>query len=140
MIEGIFSLTFPLSYPVLLFSLTLVFCLILLFVGTLSSFFFIVLVQCGILRLKPIADLLHAICIHLWPDLPGRVTKHLQESFPVEVRGTLPKKGIYLFHPHGLLSMAHMTNIGQKAFSNWPVKAIRGCVCPRSVSRDEEGS
>lgn len=126
MIEGIFSITFPLSYPVLLFSLTVVFCLTLLFIGTISSLFFLMLVMSGILRLKPIADLIHAICIHLWPDLPGRVKKHLQESFPVVVKGTLPKQGIYLFHPHGLLSMAHMTNIGQKAFSNWPVKAIRG--------------
>lgn len=126
MIEGIFSTTFPLSYPIVLFSLTVVFCLTLLFVGTMSSFFFLVLVQCGILRLKPIADLVHVVCNHLWPDLAGRVKKHLQESFPVVVKGTLPPQGIYLFHPHGLISMAHMTNIGQKAFSNWPVKAIRG--------------
>ena len=126
MIEGIFSLTFPLSYPVLLISITLVFCLTLLFIGTMSSFFFIVLVQCGILRLKPIADLLHAVCTHLWPDLSGRVKENLLKSFPVEVKGTLPRKGIYLFHPHGLISMAHMVNIGQKAFSNWPVKTIRG--------------
>lgn len=126
MIEGIFSITFPLSYPVLLFSLTVVVCLAFLFIGTMSAFFFVFLVQSGILRLKPIADLLHAVCIHLWPDLPGKIQKHLKESFPVIVKSTLPPKGIYLFHPHGLLSMAHMTNIGQKAFSNWPVKAIRG--------------
>jgi len=46
----------------------------------------------------------------------------------VNVTGTLPEKGIYLFHPHGLLTTAHMMNIGIKSVSNWPVKAIRGTI------------
>jgi len=126
MIEGIFRLTFPLSYPVLLASLTIVLCLSILILGSFSSLCFILLVQCGVLRLKPISDLLHTVCVHLWPDLPERIIANLRASFPVEVKGTLPAKGIYLFHPHGLISMAHMFNIGIKTASNWPVKAIRG--------------
>jgi len=126
MIEGIFRLTFPLSYPVLLISITIAICLSILILGSISSVFFILLVQCGVLRLKPISDLLHAICVHLWPDLPDRIIENLRASFPVEVKGTLPPQGIYLFHPHGIISIAHMMNIGVKSVSNWPVKAIRG--------------
>jgi hypothetical protein len=83
-------------------------------------------VQCGILRLKPITDILQSICTLLWPDIHERIVANLQKSFPVEVKGTLPEKGIYLFHPHGMFSMAHMMNIGLKSISNWPVKSIRG--------------
>ena len=126
MIEGIFRLTFPLSYPILLLSITIVLCISILCIGTLSSVFFVFLVQSGILRLKPIADLLQGIVHYLWPDVTDRIIRNLRTSFPVDVRGTLPPQGIYLFHPHGLLSMAHMTNIGIKSVSNWPVKAIRG--------------
>ena len=96
MIEGIFRLTFPLSYPVLLFSLTIAICISFLLLGSISSFFFILLVQCGVLRLKPITDLLHAICVHLWPDLPDRIIENLRASFPVEVKGTLPEQ-VYIF-------------------------------------------
>jgi len=42
------------------------------------------------------------------------------------VHGTLPKKGIFIFHPHGFITTAHMVNIGIKSVSNWPVKNIRG--------------
>ena len=126
MIDGIFRLTFPLSYPVLLFSLTIVICISFLFLGSISSFFFILLVQCGVLRLKPITDILHTICVYLWPDLPDRIIENLRASFPIEVKGTLPEQGIYLFHPHGLLTTAHMVNIGIKSVSNWPVKDIQG--------------
>jgi len=58
--------------------------------------------------------------------LPERILANLKASFPVEVKGTLPPKGIYLFHPHGVITTAHMVNIGLNAVSNWPVKAIRG--------------
>ena len=126
MIDGIFRLTFPLSYPLLLLSLTIVFCIIVVCLGTFSSLCFLLLVQCGLLRLKPITDLLHAICIHISPDLPEKITANLRESFPVKVTGTLPSKGIYLFHPHGLITLSHMINIGLKYVSNWPVKEIRG--------------
>jgi len=70
--------------------------------------------------------MLHSICLVFWPEVPGRITENLRKSFPVDIRGTLPPKGIYLFHPHGMFSMAHMTNIGLKSISNWPVKSIRG--------------
>jgi len=126
MIEGIFRLTFPLSYPILIFGLSIAVCISILFFGSISCITFILLIQSGVLRLKPITDLLHVICVHLWPDLPDRIIANLRKSFPVNVTGTLPEKGIYLFHPHGLLSMAHMTNVGLKSISNWPVKAIRG--------------
>jgi len=125
MIEGIFRYTFPISYPILLSCISLTLLLSILFLGTVSSLIFVGLVQCGVLRLKPFADLLHVVCVHLWPDLPDRIIANLRASFPVEY-GTLPEKGIYLFHPHGLLSLAHMANIGLKSVSNWPVKEIRG--------------
>jgi len=51
--------------------------------------------------------------------------EHIRASFPVEY-GSLPEKGIYLFHPHGVISIAHMTNIGLNSVSNWPVKNIQG--------------
>jgi hypothetical protein len=70
--------------------------------------------------------MLHSICIRLWPTLPERILANLKTSFPVEVKGTLPEKGIYLFHPHGVITSAHMINIGLNSVSNWPVKAIRG--------------
>lgn len=126
MIDGIFRLTFPLSYPILLLSITIVLCISILCIGTLSSVFFIFLLQSGILRLKPIADAVQTVVHYVWPDVTDRIIHNLRESFPVDVRGKLPPQGIYLFHPHGLISMAHMTNIGIKSVSNWPVKAIRG--------------
>lgn len=126
MIEGIFRLTFPLSYPILMLGVVISFFTLLIFLGTLSSVTFLILLQCGVLRLKPITDVLHKVCTTLWPDLPDRIIDNLKKSFPVELKGTLPDKGIYLFHPHGLLSLAHMTNIGIKSVSNWPVKSIRG--------------
>ena len=126
MIEGIFRLTFPLSYPVLLIGFTVATCMCFIFFGTMSSLFLLFLINSGVLRLKPFADLIHVVCRHLCPDLSDRILKNLRKSFPVEVKGTLPPKGIYMFHPHGLVSMAHMTNIGIKSVSNWPVKNIRG--------------
>jgi hypothetical protein len=48
-------------------------------------------------------------------------------SFPVECVGTTPKKGIYLFHPHGLLSMTHGLHIGSY-LTKWPERNIAGTV------------
>lgn len=126
MVDGIFRLTFPLSYPILMLGVVVSFFILIIFIGTLSSLTFLILIQCGILRLKPITDLLHSICIAIWPDLPERIIENLKKSFPVEIMGTLPDKGIYLFHPHGVLTLAHMINIGLPSISNWPVKNIQG--------------
>jgi len=71
-------------------------------------------------------DLLHTITIYLWPDSIDKLTRNIQSSFPVEVKGILPPKGIYLFHPHGMITLAHMMNVGIKSVSHWPVKSIRG--------------
>lgn len=126
MIEGIFRLTFPLSYPVLLISIFIAITLSIVFLGSISSIFLLILLNSGILRLKPITDLLHDICIYIWPEIQEKLTANIRSSFPVEVKGTLPPKGIYLFHPHGLITTAHMMNMGIKSVSHWPVKDIRG--------------
>ena len=126
MIEGIFRLTFPLSYPVLLISIFIAITLSIVFLGSISSIFLLILLNSGILRLKPITDLLHDICIYVWPGIQEKLIGNLRASFPVEVKGTLPPKGIYLFHPHGLITTAHMMNMGIKSVSHWPVKDIRG--------------
>ena len=126
MIEGIFRLTFPLSYPILLISIFITVTLSIIFLGSISSLFLLILLNSGILRLKPITDLLDYICTYISPRFKDILIGNLRSSFPVEVKGTLPPKGIYLFHPHGLITTAHMFNIGIKSVSHWPVKDIRG--------------
>jgi hypothetical protein len=126
MIDGIFRISIPVSYPVLMITIFVIAIFSILFLSTLSTVFLLILVQGGILRLKPITDLLDSICNYVLPELKETIIANTKASFPVIVKGTLPRKGIYLFHPHGVITTTHMVNIGINPVSNWPVKNIRG--------------
>ena len=79
----------------------------------------------GIIRIQPLLEFFHKLIIFICPTAYERLSKNLYDSYPVEVIGNLPVKGIYLFHPHGLYSTAHMFHTASP-FTNWPVRNIRG--------------
>jgi len=63
---------------------------------------------------------------YMFQNYTPTVKKNIQKVFPV-IGGGASKQGIYLFHPHGLFSIAHAFHIGS-TMTEWPVKKIKGTV------------
>lgn len=121
---GFLTTNFPLSYFMLIFGFLVGIGASAVLFGSLSLFLGLVLVWFGILRILPIVEFCSRILNAIFPGMLETVEKNIGESFPVEPNG-YRKKGIYIFHPHGLFSLAHFFHVGTD-LTKWPIRSIRG--------------
>jgi len=121
---NIFTLTFPVSYMMLLFGLIIGAGIAIIFFGSVSFMFAGILILMGVVRILPLLELIHKIILILFPETIERMSKNIGKSFPVVQTESL-KKGIYIFHPHGMFSLAHFFHVGS-GLTKWPQRPIRG--------------
>jgi len=121
----IFASIFPTSYLVLLFGLIIGLCISFTVFSTLSLIVVFIFMYMGVIRLRPFLELFDTCFYKLFPHEYKSLISNVKASFPVRVVDTLPHKGIYLIHPHGLLTMAHIMHVGTR-LTNWPERNIKG--------------
>jgi hypothetical protein len=121
---GFLTTNFPLSYFMLIFGFLIGIGASAVIFGSVSLLIGLFLVWFGILRILPIVEACSRVLNGLFPGVLDTIEKNIGDSFPVEAKG-YTKKGIYIFHPHGLFSLAHFFHIGTD-FTEWPVRPIRG--------------
>ena len=96
-----------------------------IFCGTVAFVTILVAMHFGVIKLLPISHFINTVVSSLFPVECERFKDNYKESFPVVIHSKLPDKGIYLYHPHGLYTMAHISHISTK-YTEWPVRNIRG--------------
>ena len=123
---NIFTLTLPVSYMILLFGLIIGAGIAVIFFSSISLFFAAVLILMGVIRITPLLELIHKIIAVVFPQTIETMCKNIGRSFPIDEHGPL-KRGIYIFHPHGMFSLAHFFHIGS-SLTEWSYRPIRGTV------------
>lgn len=92
--------------------------------GSISIAFAIILIMCGIIRIKPIIEIANTVLNWFFPKINTKMAENLRQSFPIT--GEFPEeRGIYIFHPHGLFSLAHFFHVGTQV-TDWPIREICG--------------
>jgi hypothetical protein len=121
---NLFGAFFPTSYLFILVGLCIGFFVSFLMFGTVSVLLLFFLLYVGALRIKPFIDLLHKGIQYIFPNTCKAIRGNIAKSFPVKW-DILPKKGIYLMHPHGLFNISQGMHIGTH-FTGWPERNIKG--------------
>jgi hypothetical protein len=123
----IWALGFPLTYYIVIFGFLVGACVSAVLVGTFSVAILWIFVVLGILRILPLLELLGRVFEAVFPGVKETIQENLKESFPIHGEPDKdPNKGaIYMWHPHGVFSMAHFFHIGTR-FTDWPVRPIHG--------------
>ena len=121
---SLLTVSFPLSYMMLLFGFLIGVGISVMFLGSIGVGLAIFLMWFGVLRVLPIVEWFSKAMDILWPGVLEGLEKNIHESFPVEGKGhTGP--AIYMFHPHGLFSISHYFHIGSR-ITNWKIRDIQG--------------
>ena len=121
---NLFGAFFPTTYILMLASLVVGFILAFLMFGTVSVIGFLFLLNLGVIRIKPIIDLIHSYIQYVFPSTCKAIRENIRASFPVTVCDSLPQKGIYMIHPHGLFSMSQGMHVCTN-FTDWPERNIK---------------
>lgn len=124
---NLFYQTYPLSLFILLFGFIIGIGISIVFFGSLSFIVVLFLLCIGSLRIMPMLNFMNNILNKLFPDQIKLFSKNIKTSFPVYYSKDFDhsKKYIYLFHPHGLLSLSHYLNIGTN-LTNWKDRETNG--------------
>jgi hypothetical protein len=118
--------TYPMSLMTASFLFLLGILLSTFFVNLFFISFVIFLLYTDCLTIVPLLRYLEVFLTYIFQNYIPTIKKNIQKVFPVESKGGL-KQGIYLFHPHGLFSIAHAFHVGS-TMTEWPVKKIKGTV------------
>jgi hypothetical protein len=121
---NLFGAFFPTTYILMLASLVVGFILAFVMFGTVSVLGFLFLLNLGVIRIKPIIDLIHTYIEYIFPSTCKVIRENIRASFPVTVCESLPEKGIYIIHPHGLFSMSQGMHVCTN-FTDWPERNIK---------------
>jgi hypothetical protein len=124
---NLFAALFPSSYIFILLGICIGFIVSFVTFGIVSVGMIFILLYIKVLRIKPVIDLLNSSIEYFLPNTCKALRKNIAQSFPVRVMGSLPKKGIYLMHPHGLYNISQGLHIGSD-FTEWPERNIKGTV------------
>ena len=123
--DDIFRAMLPISFPVIM---TLSFLCVFLLNPILIPFVFL-LQYLRVLTITPYIYLINTLLPKFFPKECATIFANLRKSFPVTVDGTLPKKGIYLFHPHGYMAASIVLHTATR-FTDWPIRMIKCAVIP----------
>ena len=117
------------TYPISIFFIIIITGLVLLFSLTniilWSSILFLAYMDC--ISITPLIRGLDQIVSVLFKDNLGRIKQNIRDSFLVKGNTEFKGKAIYIFHPHGVCSLAHAFHIVGN-ITDWPNKNIRAAV------------
>jgi 1-acyl-sn-glycerol-3-phosphate acyltransferase len=124
---SIFETAQPFSYPILLYMFLLgaMMTTVMFGIGTISTV--CILIYLDILQITPILDKLTDCIEYIDPGSLDRLQANIRKSLLIETpEQPLEKKPhIFLFHPHGVFSVASVFHIGTR-FTDWTHKPIKG--------------
>jgi len=124
---NLFYQTYPLSFFILLFGFIIGIGISIVFFFSFSFTLVLFLLCIGCLRIMPMLNFLDIILTKMFPKQIKLFSKNIKTSFPVFYPKDFDhsKKNIYMFHPHGLLSLSHYLNIGTN-LTNWKDRETNG--------------
>jgi 2-acylglycerol O-acyltransferase 2 len=124
--RSIFTMAFPLSYFLLLIGLAIGIGISFVFFGIITCIALLLLLYTDIINIRPIIEGIHRVFTAIFPLTYSNTLDNIRESFRVEhVAETMPEKGIYIFHPHGMFSTALVFHIGTP-MTDWAITNITG--------------
>jgi len=117
------------TYPISIFFIIIVTGLVLIFSLTnimlWSSILFLAYMDC--ISLTPLIKGIDQIVSVLFKDNLARIKQNIRDSFLIKGNTEFKGKAIYVFHPHGVCSLAHAFHIVGN-ITDWPNKNIRAAV------------
>jgi hypothetical protein len=124
---NVFTLTYPLSFIILLLGFISGIFISLILFGSLTFIVIIMLIFIGSIRIMPIIEIFNNIILNIFPERIENLVNNLHKSFPVIYSNSIihNKQYIYCFHPHGLFTISHYLHIGTN-FTNWKDRNIKG--------------
>ena len=87
----------------------------------------ILLAYMDCISLMPVIKLVDQLFSVLFKDNIARIKNNIRESFPVKGNKDYKGQAIFLFHPHGVFSLAHAFHVIGN-ITDWPYKNIRATV------------
>jgi Diacylglycerol acyltransferase len=122
---SIIDATYPLSAIValLLFIIALLCSMTNIMMG--AIFLFLAYMDC--ISLMPIIKILDDCISVLFKDTIAKIKNNIRESFPVHGNTYFKGQAIYLFHPHGLFSLALAFHVSS-TITDWPYRNTKATV------------
>ena len=119
---SIIDATYPLSaiLALLFFIIVSIFSMTNIMLG--SVFLFLAYMDC--ISLMPIIKIIDDCISVLFKETIARIKNNIRESFPVHGHTDFKGQAIYLFHPHGLFSLALAFHVGT-TITDWPNRNSR---------------
>ena len=119
---SIIDATYPLSaiLALLFFIIVSIFSMTNIMLG--AIFLFLAYMDC--ISLMPIIKILDDCISVLFKDTIAKIKNNIRESFPVHGNTDFKSQAIYLFHPHGLFSLALAFHVGT-TITDWPNRNSR---------------
>lgn len=121
----LFNAGMPFSYGVLAIVFILGICLTTLFFGILVTVVLILCIYSGVIRISPILDAIGSCVNYFNPDLIDSISQNIRNSIQVDYPEGKPEgKNIFIFHPHGVLSIANTFHVGS-TLTDWATRPIK---------------
>jgi hypothetical protein len=126
---NLFQAGLPFSYGALYLVFLMGICFTTVVFGVLSGIIFFVCVYCGILRISPVLDILGTCISYFNPAVVSSIETNIRKSLLVEYpdQPSYEGKHIFLFHPHGVLSIAYMFHLGT-TITSWITRPIKATI------------
>jgi hypothetical protein len=117
------------TYPISALFVVGVLCLFILisFTNILLGTMIIFLAYMDCITLTPLFKCMDGVISILFKDTIQKIRANIRESFPVTYKEHTHKVAIYLFHPHGIFSLAHAFHVIGN-MTDWPHKNIKAAV------------
>lgn len=115
----------PFSYAALAIVFILGISLTALVFGVIASIVLVICIYSGVIRISPILDSIGSCVNYFNPDLIDRISQNIRNSIQVDYPQGKPEgKNIFIFHPHGVLSIANTFHIGT-TLTDWATRPIK---------------
>lgn len=127
----LFNVGLPFSYGVLAIVFILGICLTTVVFGIIASVVLIVCIYSGIIRISPILDSIGTCIAYFNPGLIEAISQNIRKSIQVDYPEGKPEgKNIFVFHPHGVLSIANTFHVGS-TLTDWASRPIKATMIDR---------
>ena len=124
----LFNTGLPFSYGPLALVFILGISLTTLAFGILASLVLILCIYCGVIRVSPILDFIGNCITYFNPDLEESLSSNIRKSIQVDYPEGKPEgKHLFIFHPHGVLSIANNFHVGSK-LTDWATRPIKATI------------
>jgi hypothetical protein len=117
------------TYPISALFVVGILCIFILisFTNILMATMILFLAYMDCITLTPLFKFIDGFVTVLFKDTIQKIRANIRESFPVTYTEHNHKVAIYLFHPHGIFSLAHAFHVIGN-MTDWPYKNIKATV------------